>query len=107
MVALPASQVSANRVVKIGLGLVPASVGETVPEHRLTTLGFRLRSLVLKNIPVFDENSIHDAEDVRRDPALWPAVSREASMDDHEVPLGHDHAGLIFQRRRNSSDQIE
>src|SRR6266481_6350541 len=51
VVALPASQLSANRDVKIGLGLVPASIGETVSEHRSTTLGFRLRSLVLKNIP--------------------------------------------------------
>jgi len=66
-----------------------------------------LRSLVLKHIPVFDENSIQDAEDIRRDPALWPAMSREASVDDHEVPLGHDHAGLIFQRRRNVLDQTE
>ena len=64
-------------------------------------------SLVLKNIPVFDENSIDDTEDVRRDPALWPAVPREASMDDHEVPVGHDHARLIFQRRRDALDQIE
>ncbi len=107
MVALPASQLSANREVKIGLGLVPASLGETVSEHRSTTLGFRLRSLVLKHIPVFDENSIHDAEDIRRDPALWPAMSREASVDDHEIPLGHDHAGPIFQRRRNVLDQTE
>src|SRR5437870_9517544 len=107
VVALPASQLSANRDVKIGLGLVPASIGETVSEHRSTTLGFRLRSLVLKHIPVFDENSIHDAEDIRRDPALWPAMSREASVDDHEIPLGHDHAGLIFQRRRHVLDHTD
>src|SRR5207245_11806147 len=37
VVALPASQLSANRDVKIGLGLVPASIGETVSEHRSTT----------------------------------------------------------------------
>ena len=82
-------------------------LGETASEHRETALGFRLRSLVLKNVPVFDENSIDDAEDVRRDPALWPAVTREASMDDHEVAVGHDHARLIFQRRRDALDQIE
>src|SRR2546422_6415681 len=35
------------------------------------------------------------------------AVPREASMDDHEVPVGHDHARLIFQRRRDALDQIE
>ena len=107
VVGLPASQRSANRDVKIGLGLVSAWLGETVSEHRSTTLGFRLRSLVLKHIPVFDENSIHNAEDVRRDPALWPAGSREASMDDYEVPLGHDHAGLMSQCRRNTFDQSE
>src|SRR5256884_9425909 len=28
-------------------------------------------------------------------------------MDDHEVPVGHDHARLIFQRRRDALDQIE
>src|SRR5205807_259611 len=36
---------------------------------------------------------------------FWPAVPREASMDDHEVPVGDDHARLIFQRRRNALDQ--
>src|SRR5207244_9635541 len=57
-------------------------------------------------LPIY-ENSIHNAEDVRRDPALWPAGSREASMDDYEVPLGHDHAGLMSQCRRNTFDQSE
>ena len=66
-----------------------------------------MRSLVLKNIPVFDENSVDDAEDVRRDPVLWPAIPQETSMDDHEVPVGDDHAMLIFQRRRDTLDQIE
>ena len=56
---------------------------------------------------MFDENSIDDAEDIRRDPALGPAMPREAPVDDHEVPLGHDHAGLIFQRRWNALDQPE
>src|SRR6266446_10621294 len=28
-------------------------------------------------------------------------------MDDYEAPLGHDHAGLIPQCRRNTFDQIE
>jgi hypothetical protein len=61
----------------------------------------------LKHIPVLDEHSIDDAQDVRRDPVLWPAVSREPPMDDHEVPVSHDHAGLILQRRRNALDQGE
>jgi hypothetical protein len=28
-------------------------------------------------------------------------------MNDHEVPVGHDQAGLISQRRREAPDQIE
>jgi len=28
-------------------------------------------------------------------------------MDDHEVPVGHDEAGLIFQSRRAALEQIE
>ncbi len=62
---LPVSQLSAIRECEDRARI---SVGETVSEHRSTTLGFRLRRLVLKHIPVFDEHSIHDAEDVRRDP---------------------------------------
>jgi hypothetical protein len=45
-----------------------------------------LRGLVLKDVPVFDENSIDDAENVRRDPTLRPAVPREASMEITKSP---------------------
>src|SRR6266566_6918008 len=38
---------------------------------------------------------------------FWPAVPGEASMDDHKVPVGDDHARLIFQRRRSAFDEIE
>jgi hypothetical protein len=56
---------------------------------------------------MFDENPIDDAEDVRGDPALWPAMSRKASMGDPDVAVGNDHAGLIFPRRRNALAKIK
>jgi hypothetical protein len=45
---------------------------------------------------VLDQHSIDNAQDVRRYLAPWPTVSREPPVDDHEVPVGHDHADSYF-----------
>jgi hypothetical protein len=46
---------------------------ERIPKHRQPALGLFPRGFVLKDIPVFDQNSIPDAQDVRRDPIHRPA----------------------------------
>src|SRR5258707_935946 len=44
------------------------SVGEMLTEHRQAALGFSLRRLVLKYIPVLGENAAGNAAHVRSDP---------------------------------------
>ena len=47
------------------------------------------------------------AHNVCGNPAPRAPISREPSMDDYEVPLRHDDAGLVFEGRRCAPDQIE
>src|SRR5260370_25770532 len=91
-----------------GSGTLRRSVHrKRVAEHRPTALGLILSRLVLDDIPMLDEDTIHDPEDVRRDPVHgWPEP-RKPPMNDDEVALGHDHPGLVFQRRRHALDEVE
>jgi len=95
------------------LGMVPlgvelrSSVSELLAEHRQAALGFGLRRLVLKYIPVLGENAVGDAADVRGDPGARPTIAGEAAVDDDVVAAGGDHAGLVPQRRRQAADEIE
>ena len=88
------------------LGMVPlgvelrSSVSELLAEHRQAALGFGLRRLVLKYIPVLGENAVRNAAHVRGDPGARPAVARKAAVHDHIVVTGDDDARLVLQRRR-------
>ena len=55
---------------------------------------------------MLDEDSIFDAKNVGGNPVhcLEP---RKSSVNHHEVSVGHDRPGLVFERRREGLDQIE
>src|SRR6516164_4253705 len=73
---------------------------ERVAEHRPAALGLLPGRLILDDIPVLDEESVLDAEDVRRDPVRRRPEPREATVDDDKLALRHDNAGLVLQGRR-------
>src|SRR5882762_9283167 len=70
-------------------------------------LDLLLCSLVLNNIPVLDQNSVLDANDVRRDPVRRRAKAGETTVNYHEITLGHDYSRLILQRGWNAFDEIK
>jgi hypothetical protein len=58
---------------------------ERVAKHWIPALGLLLGSLVLNDIPVFDENPILQANDVRWDPVHWQSDVGEPTMNDDVV----------------------
>jgi hypothetical protein len=80
---------------------------ERVAEHRISALGLLLGSLVLNDIPVFDENAILQANDVRCDPVHRQSDVLEPAMNDDVVVFRKNHPGLILERRRRGLDEVE
>jgi hypothetical protein len=56
---------------------------------------------------VFGQHTVGDSHDVSGDPVLRESQSRESSMDDDKVAVGHDHARLVLERRGRSLDEVE
>src|SRR6266481_4947501 len=81
--------------------------GECAAEHRIPALGLRMCGFVLNDIPVLDQNPFLDDEDVRRYPTGWSAETGKASVNDHEIALGHDHFVLVFQLVRQTLNESE
>src|SRR5690349_1388031 len=91
-----------------GSGTLHRSVHrKRVAEHRPTALGLLLGRLVLDDIPMLNEDTIHDPEDVRRDPVHGCPEPGKPPMNDHKVATSHDHPRLVFQRRRHAFDEVE
>ena len=80
---------------------------ECIAEHRIPALGMLLGSLVLNNIPVLNENSILQANDVRCDPVHRQSDVGEPAMDDDVVTFCKNHARLVLERLRRGLDKIE
>ena len=68
---------------------------ERVAEHRIPALGLLLASFILNDIPVFDENPILQANDVRCDPVHRQSDVGKPAMNDDVVPLCKNHPRLI------------
>src|SRR6185295_17969753 len=83
------------------------STRKAFAEHRKPALGLRLGGFVLKDIPVFDQNSVLDAKDVRRNPVHRPAHARESPMDDHEITIRHNHPRFILERGWSTFYEVE
>src|ERR1700685_2358051 len=60
-------------------------LSERDTEHRSPALGFSFCRLVLDNIPVFDQNSVLKAYDVRNDPIPWQSLTGEPALQYHEI----------------------
>src|SRR5260370_14415188 len=80
---------------------------ERSAEHRIPALGLLLGSLVLNDIPVFDENPILQANDVRCDPVHRQSDVGESTMNDDVVVFSKNDPWLILERRRRGFDEVE
>src|SRR5260370_30120381 len=56
---------------------------------------------------MLDQSAILDANDVRRNPVHGEAEVRKSSVHDDEIPFSNNRAGLIFESRRKTLDEIE
>ncbi|MGA9246268.1 MAG: hypothetical protein WBW03_30325 [Silvibacterium sp.] len=66
-----------------------------------------LGSLVLNDIPEFDENFILKANDVRCNPVHRQSDVGQPAMNDDVVTFCKNHPRLIVERRRRSFDEVE
>jgi hypothetical protein len=64
-------------------------------------------SLVLNDIPVFDENPILQANDVRCYPVHRRSDVGEPAMNDDVVTFCKNHPRLMLERRRRGFDEVE
>jgi hypothetical protein len=60
-----------------------------------------------EDVPVFGQHAVSYSHNVHRDPVPEASRSRDASMDDDKVAVGHDHARLIHERRGSILDEVE
>ena len=81
--------------------------GNKPSKHWITALGLRSYRFVFNYIPALDQNPFLDDEDVRRYPTGWSAETGKASVNDHEIALGHDHFVLVFQLVRQTLNESE
>src|SRR5260370_38913952 len=93
--------------LSLGVKFRSCLLRERVAEHRIPALGLLLGSLVLNDIPVFDENSILQANDVRCDPVHRQSDVGEPPMNDDIVVFRKNHSRLILERRRRGLAELE
>src|SRR5277367_6090681 len=80
---------------------------EGVAKHGKPTLGLFSSCLVLYHIPMLDQDSILDPEDVCRDPVRGRPELRKTPMDHHEIAFGHNYARLIPECWRETFDEVK
>ena len=76
-------------------------------KHGKAALGGFTCCFVLNDIPMLDENSILQANDVRRDPVRWQSDVGESAMNDDIVATCKNPARLIAKRRGRGLGEIE
>lgn len=93
------------------MGLSRCSVScvcwERASKHGISALRLLLCGLVLNHVPMFDENSVFDPQNIRRDPIHRQADPREAPVNDDKISFSHDHARFILQRWRDAPDEVK
>src|SRR5579862_929573 len=80
---------------------------ESLSEHGSATFRLFFCGLVLNHIPMLDQDSILDANYVRRNPVHWQAEVRKSSVGDHKISVGHDRSRFIFRRWRKALYQVK
>src|SRR6266481_2377327 len=86
-------------------GLFSSVCRERVSKHGISALGLLLCGLVLNYVPMFNENSLFDPENIRCDPIDWQADPREAPVNDHKITVSHDQPRFILERGREALDK--
>src|SRR5260370_7289594 len=79
---------------------VPLSLGECVAKHRVPTFGLLLRCLILNHIPVLDQNTAFNSDDVRHDPVRRKAQTGETTVHDYVASFAHDDPCLALRPSR-------
>src|SRR5438445_9657505 len=67
-----------------------------VTKHWVSTFGLLLRRFVLNDIPVLDQNSVFDANDVRGNPVHRRAEAREPPVEITRSPSARITPGSYF-----------
>ena len=80
---------------------------ETSRRHRAPALGLLFGGLVLNDVPVLDENSVLQANDVRCDPVHRKANIGDPAMKDDVVAFCKNHSEFILERWRRGFDEVE
>ena len=83
------------------------STRKVLAEHRKAALGLLSSRLVLNHVPMLYENSIFDSKNVGGDPINRLAKAGESAMNDDEIFVGDDDAGLVLECRREAFDEVE
>jgi hypothetical protein len=63
--------------------------------------------LILNDVPLLDENSVLQANDVRCDPVNRKANIGEPAMKDDVVAFCKNRSGFILERRWRGLDEVE
>src|SRR5216683_7122550 len=93
--------------LSLGVKFRSCLLRERFAEHRIPTLGLLLVSLVLNDIPMFDQNPILQANDSRCDPVHRQSDVGEPAMNDDVFTFCQNHPGLILEQRRRGLDEVE
>src|SRR6266568_3679694 len=78
-----------------------------VSKHGISALGLLLCGLVLNHVPMFNENSVFDPNNIRRNPIHRQPDPRESPVNDDKISLSHNHPRFILQRWRDALDEVK
>ena len=81
--------------------------GKFVSEHEKAALRGLTRGFVLEDIPMFNKNTVFDAQNVRGNPVHRIAAALKSAVHDDKIFIRHNRSGFVLQRRRNAFDEIE
>src|ERR1700746_3237064 len=80
---------------------------ESLSEHRSATFRLPFCGLVLNYVPMFDKDSVLNAQNICGNPIHRSTEPAKSPVDDHEVSLGQDRSRLVLQSCREALNKIE
>src|SRR6266404_5098331 len=80
---------------------------ESLSEHGSSTFRLLFRGLILNDVPMFHQDSVLNAHNIRRNPIHRSTETAKPPVHDHQVSLSHDHSRFVLQRWWNALDKVE